>query len=61
MNLIPYNPVQGCNFKKPTAEKINKFREELEKVNKKVTVRLERGIDIFAGCGQLSGIAKNKN
>ncbi|OGI00851.1 MAG: 23S rRNA (adenine(2503)-C(2))-methyltransferase [Candidatus Melainabacteria bacterium GWF2_37_15] len=59
INLIPYNPVQGCSFKKPSRESINKFREILEQVNKKVTVRLERGTDIAAACGQLAGIITN--
>ncbi len=59
VNLIPFNPVEGCDFKKPSIERVNKFRETLEKVNKKVTVRLERGADIAASCGQLTGILNN--
>lgn len=55
INIIPYNPISGSRFKKPTAERINKFKSTLEKVSKKVTVRLERGTDIAAACGQLSG------
>ncbi len=55
INIIPYNPVDGCNFERPSPEKINKFREELEKAYKKVTVRLEKGSDIAAACGQLAG------
>jgi len=55
INLIPYNPVCGDNFKKPSLERINKFKSVLEKVERKVTVRLERGTDIAAACGQLAG------
>lgn len=55
INLIPYNPVFGDMFKKPSVERINKFKNVLEKVERKVTVRLERGTDIAAACGQLAG------
>jgi len=55
INLIPYNPVSGCGFKKPSRERVNRFKEIVEQGTKKVTVRLERGIDIAAGCGQLAG------
>jgi len=58
INLIPYNPVEGCDYKKPSRERINKFREIVEHGTKMVTVRLERGIDIAAGCGQLAGTLK---
>lgn len=55
INLIPYNPVCGDKFKKPSQDRINKFKSVLEKVSNKVTIRLERGTDIAAACGQLSG------
>ncbi len=55
VNLIPYNPVGDSEFKKPSPERVNRFLRVLEKINKKVTVRLERGTDIAAACGQLSG------
>ncbi len=55
INLIPYNPVQGDKFKKPSKERIERFKNIIMKANKKVTVRLERGADIGAACGQLSG------
>lgn len=61
VNLIPYNPVAGCSYKKPSKERVNRFREEIEEGNKKVTVRLERGVDIKAGCGQLAGSLNNVN
>ena len=55
INLIPYNPVTDNEFKKPSQERINKFKAVLEKTNASVTVRLERGADIAAACGQLKG------
>lgn len=55
INLIPYNPVEGSEFKKPSNNAVMKFKYILEHSGKKVTVRLERGADIDAACGQLSG------
>jgi len=55
INLIPYNPVPNDKFNRPSVERIEKFKNTLMKVNNKVTVRLERGADIAAACGQLAG------
>ena len=57
VNLIPYNPVysKDLDFKKPTKKDIMTFKFLLESSGKKVTVRLERGADIDAACGQLAG------
>lgn len=55
VNLIPYNSVVENNYKKPSSSDIMKFKYLLEHSGKKVTVRLERGADIDAACGQLRG------
>lgn len=55
INLIPYNPTENNEFKKPAGSAIMKFKYILEHSGKKVTIRLERGADIDAACGQLSG------
>ncbi len=55
INLIIYNPVCGDEYKRPKKEDIHKFKYLLETAGKKVTIRLERGLDIDAACGQLSG------
>lgn len=55
INLIPYNPIEKNNFAKPSNKAVMKFKYILEHSGKKVTVRLERGADIDAACGQLSG------
>lgn len=57
VNLIPYNSVEE-KFQKPSQNSIMKFKYILEHSGKKVTIRLERGADINAACGQLSGVAK---
>lgn len=60
INLIPYNPVTTNDFKKPNKKDMMKFKYLLEATGKKVTIRLERGADIDAACGQLAG-KQNKN
>ena len=55
VNLIPYNSVIENDYKKPSSTDIMKFKYLLEHSGKKVTVRLERGADIDAACGQLRG------
>ena len=54
VNLIVYNQNEKSDFKKPSKEAIQKFKYILEASGKKVTIRLERGADIDAACGQLS-------
>ena len=58
VNLIVYNQNEKSNFKKPLKENIQKFKYILEASGKKVTIRLERGADIDAACGQLSAKMK---
>lgn len=58
VNLIPYNPVMGDTYKKPSKKDIMTFKYLLESSGKKVTIRLERGADIDAACGQLAGKAQ---
>jgi 23S rRNA (adenine2503-C2)-methyltransferase len=52
VNLIPYNPT-GM-FDGSSRERIGAFRGELERARVPVTVRLTRGRDIEAACGQLA-------
>ncbi len=58
INLIPYNAVIENDYKKPSNNSVMKFKYLLEHSGKKVTVRLERGADIDAACGQLRGKVK---
>ena len=59
INIIPYNSVIENDYKKPSGNDIMKFKYLLEHSGKKVTVRLERGADIDAACGQLRGKREN--
>ena len=56
VNLIPYNPT-GL-YDGSSRERIAAFRAELEAWHVPVTVRLTRGRDIDAACGQLAAAPK---
>jgi len=53
VNLIPLNPVAGSPYQPSSAERAASFQAILEAGSIPVTMRLRRGIDIDAGCGQL--------
>jgi 23S rRNA (adenine2503-C2)-methyltransferase len=53
VNLIPYNPT-GSEFEGSTPKAIEAFRAELEARGLGATVRLTRGREIDAACGQLA-------
>jgi 23S rRNA (adenine2503-C2)-methyltransferase len=55
INMIPYNPTEKNDYQRPSNNAIMKFKYLMEHSGKKVTIRLERGADIDAACGQLSG------
>lgn len=52
VNLIPYNATDA-EFGPSSPERIRAFRAVLEEAGFPVTVRVERGADIDAACGQL--------
>ncbi|MGZ5312379.1 MAG: hypothetical protein ACXWZK_11805, partial [Solirubrobacterales bacterium] len=56
VNLIPYNPT-GTIYDGSSREAIAAFRAVLEEHGVPVTVRLTRGRDIDAACGQLAAKA----
>ena len=57
INLIPFNPTTNAAgvtlYERPSREAQNRFKEIAERTGKTVTIRLERGTDIDAACGQL--------
>jgi len=53
VNLIPFNPVPDSEWKPSPAEQVNSFAEILRERSIPVTVRVRRGVEIQAGCGQL--------
>ncbi len=53
VNLIPLNPVPGIPFERPPVERVHAFAALVRAAGVPVTVRIERGVDIQAACGQL--------
>jgi len=53
VNLIPYNPTEA-GFQGSSREAIGAFKEALESRGVRTTIRLTRGQDIAAACGQLA-------
>lgn len=54
VNIIPLNPTQKFNGQGSTRERAQAFRATLEQAGIPCTIRIRRGIDIQAGCGQLA-------
>jgi 23S rRNA (adenine2503-C2)-methyltransferase len=53
VNVIPYNPAPGANYRRPTPAEIEAFVDQLRAQGIAATVRYSRGVDIGAACGQL--------
>lgn len=53
VNLIPANPVTGSRFERSPRDRVAAFRGGLSRAGIEVSVRVERGADIDAACGQL--------
>jgi len=53
VNLIPLNPTSGYEGGPSMRDRVEEFQEELARFGVSSTVRVRRGIDIQAGCGQL--------
>ena len=55
VNAIPLNPTTGYSGQATSRERAAMFKESLEQAGISCTIRMRRGIDINAGCGQLAG------
>ncbi|MBK8049675.1 MAG: 23S rRNA (adenine(2503)-C2)-methyltransferase, partial [Anaerolineales bacterium] len=53
VNLIPLNPIPDSPFQPSSDASATRFAEILREAGIPTTVRLRRGIEINAGCGQL--------
>ncbi|QDU67104.1 23S rRNA (adenine(2503)-C(2))-methyltransferase RlmN [Engelhardtia mirabilis] len=53
VNLIPYNPVPGDRWRRPSGATVDAFRADLEERGLVATVRWSRGLEADAACGQL--------
>lgn len=52
-NLIPFNPWPGCSYEPSSNNKVHAFSRELESAGFEAPIRVARGQDILAACGQL--------
>jgi 23S rRNA (adenine2503-C2)-methyltransferase len=55
VNAIPLNPTYKYSGRPTNLARARNFKEELERNGIPCTIRVRRGIDIRAGCGQLAG------
>jgi 23S rRNA (adenine2503-C2)-methyltransferase len=53
INLIPFNPFPGVDYKRPSENKINRFKEILDTYKIPTLIRTTKGDDVLAACGQL--------
>ena len=58
VNLIPWNPVPGNPLGQSERRRVLSFQEVLHERHVPCTVRVQRGVDIAAACGQLAGEQK---
>ena len=54
INLIPWNYISGSEFLAPNQEEIISFQNKLKQGKAAVTLRISKGDDINAACGQLA-------
>jgi 23S rRNA (adenine2503-C2)-methyltransferase len=55
VNAIPLNPTAGYEGRATDRSRAALFKQTLEQAGIPCTIRMRRGIDIQAGCGQLAG------
>lgn len=53
VNLIPFNPIDGSEYKRPSKKSVFAFVSALESRKVTASVRQTRGLDASAACGQL--------
>ncbi len=53
INIIPFNPFPGSNYKRPPVLQVESFKELLVERKLRTMIRQTKGDDILAACGQL--------
>jgi 23S rRNA (adenine2503-C2)-methyltransferase len=56
VNLIPYNPVEGLAFERPTMGSVLRFQGWLKERGVRAFIRKPKGLDIGSACGQLGPV-----
>ncbi len=57
VNAIPLNPTPSYGSQAASRQRAETFRDVLQQAGVPCTIRLRRGVEIQAGCGQLAGAA----
>lgn len=60
INLIPWNPVEGLDFKRPSENEVRNFESYLKKAGLNISTRQRRGQKIGGACGQLGSVQLNR-
>ncbi|MET4000036.1 23S rRNA (adenine(2503)-C(2))-methyltransferase RlmN [Marinobacterium sp. MBR-109] len=60
LNLIPFNPFPNSDYRRPSEEAIQRFKDIMLKASIITTVRRTRGDDVDAACGQLVGQVEDR-
>ena len=60
VNLIPWNPVGSLPFKTPSRNESMHFMHLIQKAGIPVTLRLKRGTNVNAACGQLGATGMSR-
>lgn len=61
LNLIPFNPFPGSQYRTSSPERIEAFRQRLMRSGIMAITRKTRGDDIDAACGQLVGRVRDRS
>ena len=61
VNLIPWNPVEGMEFRAPSGKEIQRFESELRSRAINYTIRRSKGQNIAGACGQLATETRRRN
>jgi len=61
LNLIPFNPFPGSDFRTSPPERIEAFRQRILRSGIVATTRKTRGDEIAAACGQLVGRVRDRS
>jgi 23S rRNA (adenine2503-C2)-methyltransferase len=61
VNLIPFNPFPGSDYRASAPERVEAFRQRLKRSGIISTTRKTRGDEIDAACGQLVGKVRDKS
>jgi 23S rRNA (adenine2503-C2)-methyltransferase len=61
VNLIPFNPFAGANYRRSDEIAIERFQSILHERGLRTVTRKTRGEDISAACGQLAGRVQDRS